>query len=82
MKEVTNISVGLCQKPKGGTWKKLARAKGQGTSDTRRFIVAEKRACEDVIQVEEDDMRSLKSAQVLENEFVAAEAGVQPRRIQ
>ena len=82
LKEVTNISADLCQKPKVGTWKKLARAKGQGTSDTRRFTVAEKRACEDAIQVEEDDMRSVKSARVIENEFVAAEAGVQPRRIQ
>ena len=82
LRDLTNTSAGLSQKPKVGTWKKLACAKGQGTTDTRRFIVAEKRACEDVIQVEEEDMRSMKSARVLENEFISAAAGVQPRRIQ
>jgi hypothetical protein len=82
LRDLTNTSAGLSQKPKVGTWKKLARAKRQGTNDTRRVTVAEKRACEDVIQVEEDEMRSMKSTRVLENDFISVAASVQPCRIQ
>jgi hypothetical protein len=80
--EITNKTAASTHKPNVGTWKKMARAKGQGTHDTRKFTVAEKRACDEVLQVEEEDMRSLKTARVLENEFLSAAAGVQPRRTQ
>ncbi|GMY20271.1 hypothetical protein FCV25MIE_15510 [Fagus crenata] len=80
--EITNKTAAPTHKPNMGTWKKMARAKGQGTYDTRKFTVAEKRACDEVLQVEEEDMRSLKTARVLENEFLTAAADVQPRRTQ
>ena len=77
--EITNKDAASTHKPNVGTWKKMARAKGQRTHDTRKFSVAEKRACDEVLQVEEEDMRSQKTARVLENEFLSAAAGAQPR---
>uniref|UniRef100_A0A2N9EK22 CCHC-type domain-containing protein n=1 Tax=Fagus sylvatica TaxID=28930 RepID=A0A2N9EK22_FAGSY len=46
--EITNKVAASTHKPNVGTWKKMARAKGQGTHDTRKFSVAEKRACDEV----------------------------------
>ncbi len=80
--DITNNRAVISPKSTVGTWKKMARAKGQGSQDTRKFIVAEKRACEEVMQIEEEDMRSLKTARVIEKEFISVAAGVQPRRIQ
>uniref|UniRef100_A0A2N9GYK3 Reverse transcriptase domain-containing protein n=1 Tax=Fagus sylvatica TaxID=28930 RepID=A0A2N9GYK3_FAGSY len=73
--EITNKVAASTHKPNVGTWKKMARAKGQGTHDTRKFSVAEKRACDEVVQVEEEELRSQKTARVLENDFLSAAAG-------
>jgi hypothetical protein len=80
--EITNTSPISNQKPNGGKWKKLARAKGQGLYDSRTFTVAEKRTCEDAFQIEEEEARGTKNARVVVNELLSAEAGVQPRRAQ
>uniref|UniRef100_A0A2N9G6C8 Uncharacterized protein n=1 Tax=Fagus sylvatica TaxID=28930 RepID=A0A2N9G6C8_FAGSY len=56
--DITNNRAVISPKPTVGTWKKMARAKGQGSQDTRKFAVAEKRACEEVMQIEEEDMRT------------------------
>ncbi len=80
--DITNYRAVISPKPNVGTWKKMAHAKGQGSQDTRKFAIAEKRACEEVMQIKEEDMRSLKTARVLEKELISVAAGVQPRRIQ
>ncbi|GMY21948.1 hypothetical protein FCV25MIE_17189 [Fagus crenata] len=80
--EITNTSPNSTQKPNGGKWKKLARAKGQGLYDSRTFTVAEKRSCEDAYLIEEEEVRGTKNARVVVNELLSAEAGDQPRRAQ
>ena len=77
--DITNNSPISNQKPNGGKWKKLARAKGQGLYNSKTFTVAEKRTCEDAFQVEEVETRYTKNARVAENELLSVEAGVQPR---
>ncbi|GMY38947.1 hypothetical protein FCV25MIE_34191 [Fagus crenata] len=80
--DITNDSTTLTQKPKVGTWKKKACAKGQGSSDFRIFTGAEKRTSEATFQLEDGEPRCLKNARVTENDFISVEAGVQPRRTQ
>ena len=80
--DITNDCTPSTQKPKAGTWKKKARAKGQGSSDLRIFTVPEKRTSEVVFQLEDGDLKCLKNAWVTENDLISVEAGVQPRRVQ
>ena len=80
--EITNNSPISNQKPNGGKWKKLARAKGQGLYDFRTFTVAEKRTCETAFQVEEMETKGTKNARVVVNELLSVEVGVQPVWVQ
>uniref|UniRef100_A0A2N9I5D1 Reverse transcriptase domain-containing protein n=1 Tax=Fagus sylvatica TaxID=28930 RepID=A0A2N9I5D1_FAGSY len=55
--DITNDCSPLTHKPKAGTWKKKARAKGQGSSDLRIFTVAEKRTSDAAFQLEDGEPR-------------------------
>ena len=80
--DITNSSTTPTQKPKGRTWKKQARAKGQGCTESWLVAVVEKRTWEEAFHVQEVEIRCLKNVRVTEIELLTVEAGVQSCRDQ